>query len=159
VRSAERQPELCAAGAQPLEHGVDRAVAGLELVGPEQPHVAVGGLGHDAGGDLPGGGPQRVVTLVEVHGVELQAEARALALPLRLGPEQAVGDVAQRAVGRPDPGADPVAQFTHQVAVGVVDADEADHGRGLVGGLHGLHPATLGVRVRRRPGGRGGIAR
>ncbi len=93
--------------------------------GAQQQHHALVGLGHhhrrpagDRVTDLAG-------LVVPVEGGEGHREALTAIAPVGPLSEQTVGDVAERAVGPPQPGADEVGELAAEGALGVVHAHEA----------------------------------
>ena len=122
----------CEAEPAALRFGFDRGreccrlgPAGFKLLGSEQQlKTDPTDQGDHARRLLAARGRNLRRALVKVNSLEWHRQRCALPLPFFLFAERSVGYFAERAVGPPDPCAQPVAQLSGERSVGVVDANE-----------------------------------
>ena len=121
-----------------IDHGLDRAVTGVEFLWCEEEYVSAGRLGYDNRCLAVGRNANVGGLVVAVVGVEGRRQLSLADLPLGALPDGAMRNVAQRAMSPTKPSTDPVGEFTAQGAIGVVDPDEPHDplDRCRVGGGH-----------------------
>ena len=99
--------------------------AGFELLGPEQQLKTDPANQGDHARRLCAARRRNLRrAFVEVDSFERHRKRCALSFPFFLLAEASVGDFAERAVRASDPSAQPIAQFSGERSVGVVDANE-----------------------------------
>ena len=87
-------------------------------------HAARGADADDARIAPTGRGADGLVDLVAMTELQRYREPATGVVEVRSAPETAVGDVAQRTVGRPSSAPDEIGKLAADRAVGVVDPDE-----------------------------------
>ena len=99
--------------------------ASLKLLGPEQQlKIGPANQGDHTRCLLAARGRNLRRALIEVNSFERHRQRCALLFPFFLLAEGPVRDFAERAVGSPNPRSEPVAQFSGERSIGVVDANE-----------------------------------